>query len=276
MAKTAFGAKRGQSTLAMDPNDLVIIDDSGHPLYDERELLALDDQMVKNIMAIGVINPVTVAKSKEGQPIVIAGRRRVAHAREANRRLIEAGQQPKPIPVLAKRTSDVPMLFALSISENEHRLDDSPMNRARKAARLLDMGYDEESAAVIFACTPQTIRNWLSLLDCSAKVKRAVESGRIGATAASKLAKLSAEEQDAALAELSAEAATGKRPTTKKAEAKAAAKRGKKIHRMRSRKEIESRLETPKLHPVYRSALLWVLGIDDSEAADTTPKSKKS
>jgi hypothetical protein len=35
---------------------------------------------------------------------------------------------------------------------------------------------------------------------------------------------------------------------------------GKPEARMRSRKEILARIETPKLHPIYREALQWVLG----------------
>lgn len=295
MAKTAFGAKRGQSTLQFDPNDLIVLDDQNHPLYDPREKLDLDEAMVRNIMAIGVINPITIAKDGEGRPMVVAGRRRVMHAREANRRLVEAGSEPRTIPAIPRRESgNNTLLFAVSISENEHRLDDTPIGRARKAARLLDMGASEDDAATIFGVTAQTIRNWMALLDTSAPVQKAVEKGEISASTAVTLGKLeTAAEQTAALEELKKAAPPkpkadakprkqrtkrakktdppkepkAKKPSARQAEAVVAKAKGEqqttKGGRMKTRRQIEQAIkDTPHMHPAYLEALCWVLGVE--------------
>jgi len=196
----------------VNPNELVLIgkdtkDDASHPLYDERVNSPIDDGMLFNIRTFGVIEPVVVWKDREndGRLVVVDGRRRVLHARKA--RLPE-------IPVVYTTHED---LEGVAVSMNEVRKDTSPLTKANRmyayVERLQAKNDEPEKAAsvradaikrcaVIFGYSTKQVENYLALNDCSAKVKRAIDSGRLSATAASNLAKLEKEEQDKKLEQL--------------------------------------------------------------------------
>lgn len=206
------GAQR-RNVFMMDPDDLVVIghdtkDGEEHPLYDERVKLPLTEDMVKNIQVYGVLEPV-LAQTDGDRTLVVDGRRRVLHAREAAKRQKKAGEEPVKVPVFFKRGEAV-YLFGVSRSANAMRVDDGPMTNARNAQRMLDMGATEEEVAVAFGVTPQSIKTWVSLLDLSSKVQHAVAKREIGIAAACTLAKLPREEQDKHLEELRAQ---GVKPT---------------------------------------------------------------
>lgn len=228
MGKKTLDAPR-LNAFALDPNQCVIVgldtdDGPEHPLYDEdrlKELEELDEAMVRNIQAHGVIQPITVRKNGD-RPEVVAGRRRVVHAREAARRQAEAGEETVRIPATVKRGDDGHVL-GLSRSENAIRRGDTALSKAKQTARLLDFGKTEEDAAVYFGVTVQTINAWLKLLDTAPEVQKAVQAGKLGATAAAKLSSLSRAEQKAKLAEMQAEG----KPTTQKATVAAKQARGK-------------------------------------------------
>jgi len=239
-----------------DPGDLVVVTDKAHPLYDPRASLPLNESMIKDIMFRGIIEPVIV--SREGDKyMVVAGRQRVRCALEANKRLKEMGREPIKVVCVLRRGNESD-LFGVSISENENRLDDTPLGRAAKCQRYLSLGRSEEEAAITFGVSITCIKQWLKMLECCPQVRKAVENNVISASAAAVLSDLPAEEQVKAL-----EAATeeSKQNGTKKPTARTVAKAaGKKSTHMKSRKEILKRLEEPKLPDFYRKALLWVLG----------------
>ena len=200
----ALDAKR-LNAFAMDPNNIVVIghdtkDGPEHPLYDERIKMPLEESMILNIMAEGVHEAVLVRKNGD-QAEVVAGRRRVLHAREANKRLKRAGSELLLVPVMVKRGTDGEM-FGISISENEIRKDDVPSIKAEKLRKYLAFGHTEQDAAIRFGVSLQTIKNWGSMLDLDAKVLRAVDAGSIPASAAWKLSGLSRDEQKAELDKL--------------------------------------------------------------------------
>lgn len=256
MGKSTFDASR-LNAFSFEPEKLVLVSDSTHPLYDPRMELPLDEGLVKNIMCYGVIEPIVIAKISE-KPVVIDGRQRVRAAVEANKRLKKSGSEIMRVPCVVYRGTEAD-LYGVSVSANEARQDDLPLAKAKKAAKLMNMGKSEEEVAIAFGVTPQAVTQWLKLLECSGPVQKAVERGQLSASAASKLSRLDGQEQTKALDELLTEAkATGKRPTAQKV-AKAA---GQKAARMRSRKEILQRLEEKRLPEMYRKALLWVLGED--------------
>jgi len=191
-----MGATSRVDSYRFDPETLVIIgldtpDGEEHELYDERIHLPLVEETVLNIMVNGVIEPVVVRPNGDVAE-VLDGRQRVRHAREANRRLKAQGEPPVLVPAVTHRASS-PM--AIMVSTNEHRQDDTPMARARKLERMLARGYTLEDCAVHFGKTVQCMRNWASLLDCDKKVQRAVDDGKLTASAAQKLAKLDKQKQ---------------------------------------------------------------------------------
>jgi ParB family chromosome partitioning protein len=215
--KQAFDASRS-SVFNFDPADLVIIgldtkDGPEHPLYDPRIKLPLDEAMVLNIMTYGVLETV-IARKNGVYAEVIDGRRRVMHAREANKRLKKMGSDTLTVRTDMKRGDDG-HVFGMSVSTNEQRLDDTPMAKAQKLQRMLDLGKTEEECAIAFGVTKVAVKQWLKLLDLSAYVRGKVDKAEISASAAAKFSDLSHDEQKEAVDKLIKE--TGGKATAKKA-----------------------------------------------------------
>ncbi|WP_330996353.1 hypothetical protein [Burkholderia gladioli] len=76
-SKDAYGAKGKGNLLDFDPDDLTLVVDESHPLYDERVHWPLDEAMVRNIDFQGVLQPIEVSKNPEtGATEVVTGRQR--------------------------------------------------------------------------------------------------------------------------------------------------------------------------------------------------------
>lgn len=211
MAKQALPGSR-LNMFGMDPWDVVVIgidtdDGPEHPLAEDLERLKapLDEPFVLDIMDQGVLEPVIVRKNGDRAEVNV-GRLRVLHLREANKRLKAKGRQEWKLPVIVRRSSDKEAL-GVTASENSNRRGYSPMQNAKLLNRLLNGGYSLDDAAVKLGVQPNTARNWAALLECHKDVQRAVEAGKIGATAASQLAKLPRAEQLELLPQLLAEGA---------------------------------------------------------------------
>ncbi|WP_246791999.1 hypothetical protein [Burkholderia perseverans] len=82
----AYGGTGECAAVFFDPDDLVIITDPNHALFDRRALLPFDEPMVLNFISTGrIYQTITVTKDIEtGKTLVVDGRRRVINAREAN------------------------------------------------------------------------------------------------------------------------------------------------------------------------------------------------
>lgn len=201
----------------LDPDKLVLVEDRGSALFDARALSEADERFVLNIMAIGVHTPIVVRKNTEtGEIEVVAGRRRTLACREANRRLKKQGLEPRRIPATVTR-GDAASLMGIMISENEIRLADSPMNRARKMAAYIELGRSEQDAAVLFGVSAATVGNTLRLLEAPVSVRKAVESGAVSVSDGYKLARLKPAEAAEKVEQLKVEAPrTGKRSKNSK------------------------------------------------------------
>lgn len=202
-SKRTHGALSRTDLFFFDPNDLTLVEDKKHPLYDERINLPIDEAIVLSIMRYGVLEPITVRKNgvdKNGNPImeVIDGRQRTRCAREANRRLAESGGELHRIPAVIKRLDDA-TLFGVMVATNEGRTQDAPLVKARKMSRFIAMGRSEEDVAITFCCSKATVKNHLMLLDLDETVQKAIEAGRVGVTIAKRLFVLPREEQVEAL-----------------------------------------------------------------------------
>lgn len=268
MAKNSidvYGASGKGNVLSMDPDKLTLVTDPKHPLYDRRVHQAPSPKTVRNYRAQGVLEPVLFYKDPEtGENLVIDGRRRVINARELNRLLIEAGEEPITIPAIPKRVMrDSDKSFVgMMVSTNEIREEDSPINRAEKMARMLDVGHTEDAIAIAFGVEVPTVRSALKLLDCCMAVRDAVEAEQITVSHALKLAKLSPDEQRAKVQAL-IDAAEGKEGHARSRALKAVL--GGTAARVRPRKQIEAALAEASGERL--AALRWVLGIDDAESA---------
>jgi len=264
MTKSAIDAPR-RNAFSVDPEDLVVIgidtqDGTEHPLYDERVHLPMDESLVRNIMVYGVIQAITVRKDG-GAVEVVAGRRRVLHAREANRRLVAEGKEPVVVPVLAPRRGSDHELFGVALSENEQRRGDDILVKAAKAARYMEMsGHDEDTCAITFGVTPQTIGNWLKLLDLGKPVQKMVTSGQISATAAAKLASLPRKEQAEEAEKMIADGATTVREATARAARRAgggapSAAPGKRVCR-----KVIALGKAKEVDPVFLAGMRFAIG----------------
>jgi len=262
----AFDATRGTLFL-LDPVALVLIDDSSDPLYDVRVKLGPSEGLIRDIATRGIIEPVIITKRGD-KPVVVDGRQRVAAAREANKRLVEAGKEPIKVPCVVRRGEDA-ALFGVLIAANEHRLNDTPLERAKKAQRLIDMGRSIDEAAIAFGVSGGAVRKWLKLLDLPADARKAIESGVISADTALQLKDNDPDDVKAIVEQATAAAVdAGTEHHGPKAQevARSAARkvvRGNKGPRMKSRKQIEARLATPRLPSDYMKALRWTLGQED-------------
>src|SRR5277367_4348625 len=107
-------AQGRRDVVLYDPEDLIVVTEKNHLFYDVRAERPADEKLVASIMASGVIEPVIVrvlSSSRSGgdkrDVEVIAGRKRTIANREANKRLKALGQEPKSIPAIVKRGSDL-------------------------------------------------------------------------------------------------------------------------------------------------------------------------
>lgn len=201
--KTAFEGSRA-SIFFLAPEDIVVIgvdttDGPEHVLYDHRIHEPLREATVLDMMKRGVVEPIAVRKDGESA-VVIDGRRRVLHAREANRRLVALDSPPIKVPVLSPRKGTDNDHLELLVVLNEHREADSVINRARKMATMIGKGYSEAQVAGMFACSESTVRNTVSLLELVPEAQAALAADKLTMTEAYKLARKTKDQQSEALA----------------------------------------------------------------------------
>lgn len=205
-----------------DPSNLTIVGldtDHGkgtHPLWDERAMWPVDENLVRNIMVHGVLESITVQKDGE-KFLVVIGRQRVKAAREANIRLKKEGKELVTIPVMPPRKGTDADMFGVMISENEIRKDDDYRTKAEKALRAINMGKSDAEVAILFGVTTASVKNWLAFFDLCPRAQKEIEKGRISPTAAGRLAKLSKEDQEKQLDELLEGVGDDERVTVRKA-----------------------------------------------------------
>jgi ParB family chromosome partitioning protein len=207
-SRDSLNAKGKRDAYMFDPEDLVLVTDEKSPLYDERVHLPVNEALVLNMLHApdgvpqGVLEPITVVRNPENGKIEVAvGRQRVKAAREANKRLKKKGMELIRVPAMIRRVNPHGAMGIL-ISENEHRQDDTPIGRAKKAQRYLELGRDEAEIAVLFGISQASVKNMLSLLDAPAAVRNAVEAGKISTSDGYKLARLEPAEAKDRVAEL--------------------------------------------------------------------------
>lgn len=259
----------------MDPDDLTLVVDPKHYLYDKRVEAPITEAFVRNIDRYGVIEPVIVCKDGD-EYLVVAGRRRVLGARKVNEIRSKDGREPIKIPCLPKRAATDHGMMALMVAENEHREADGALARAAKMQRMLDLGATRDDISCAFGITGQTVDASLALLDCDNSVKQAVEHGRLSATAAWKLSKLARAEQKARLEELLKAVPEGVRVTVMRAKKAANGEQHDKERStpIRFVRKLRDTMDGSKYQQDY-ALLRWVTGqLDTSQLAIQRPDLK--
>ena len=208
-------AGRHISAFAVDPNSLHIVGldpepdgstaGAEHPLWDARAFEPLDEAMILNVMAFGILEPVLVRKN--GSTVeVIDGRHRVRWAREANVRLAKQGAALITVPVMVRKDTDAGHMGVM-VSANEIRKEDSFRGRqwgAKLALKLSKLGWGTKEIAVAYGVSEQAVSLWLKFWDLSPAIQAEVEAGVLAPSSAVQLAGLSHGEQVAALQEAQA------------------------------------------------------------------------
>jgi ParB family chromosome partitioning protein len=192
--------------------------------------------MVLSIMALGVLEPIMVYRRPDTTFEVIAGRRRTRHAREANKRLVLLGEAPIKVPVVVKAARiSREMASVIDTTLNEHRENDPPSVKIRKAAKLLARGIDISTVAVAYRVTVATIKHWIEAATAHPIVGAALDARIVTIDAVAALSSMTHEEQPRALDQLLA------RPEARPALVRA----------VRDRKPLPGR--------VPRGAVRWIL-----------------
>lgn len=140
-----------------------------------------------SIEKIGLINPITVRKSKEGNfpYTIIAGRRRVEAAILLNWLEIDA------LVYEADEAADDSYFTHLALAENVNRLDLHPLDEGAQYARLLkEEGYSLEDLAAYFDRSISHIYQRMKLVDLIEEVQQLFRDGKIKISTAAKIASL--------------------------------------------------------------------------------------
>lgn len=283
-SKQTYGADGSTSLLSFYPEKLTLVTNKEHALYDERVDLPLDDAMVRNIMAFGVLEPVIVTRDpNDGAVMVVDGRQRVRHTLEANKRLHAQGLPLLLVPAVTRKGDNDATIMGIMVATNELRQADPHMVRAAKMQRLKNLGQDDDAVALAFGVNKLTVQNTLALLDCSKPVQKAVESNLVSLQDARYLSRLTPAQQSAKVEEI-VKAVVGKeghaRAKAKREVLSTPAAPGAKppAPKMKGRKEISAKLkEVAQCGPLdaasrdaWRAALEWVLGDPPTEPESDT------
>lgn len=194
----------------VDPDEAVLVVDPTAAMYDERVDLPVDPAAVANFRSYGVILP-CVGRRDGDKVVIIDGKQRVKIAREANAINRTCGQPPLRLPVVLRDDGDREAL-AVAESCNQVRWGDSCLAKARKAQRLVTMGYQQKEVAKIFGASTASVSIWMSLLRLEPRLQAALEREDLRFVDAVRLARLPRDRQVAALQALDAERAKP-RPT---------------------------------------------------------------
>lgn len=169
------------------------VGDTSAEHYDERIHLPIVPEMVKNIMVRGVTDPVHVV-SEGGRRIVISGRQRVRHAREANKLLAREGSPTIKVKTIIVH-GDKKASFGLNLTSNEMRRNDGVMEKANKIKQALDIGMSWGEIALYMGLSEYRIKNIFKLLTLPEGTKKKIAQGVISPAAALEMVKLTEEEQ---------------------------------------------------------------------------------
>jgi ParB family transcriptional regulator, chromosome partitioning protein len=283
MGGQAFKAPR-LNGFKLDPNEIVIVGGDGpndvdkndedgelHHLYDERVEIPLRDEFVQNVMTLGIKKNVTVEKIGEAA-YVVDGRQRVRAAREANRRLAKLGEPLLRVPVVLQ-TGEESLMMTIGVATNEFHHDDPPLTKARKAQRLRDRGLSDDEIAVAFGVSTKAVSNWEKMLSLSAPVKKAIEKGKVSASAAAQLHDLPAPAQKEQLDKLIEEAkTTGKAPTIKSTKSAAKSAKGQSPNAAPSKKILRAIVESPEHQTVlsedFLAGVAFAIGLRDAKSVN--------
>jgi len=130
------------------------------------------EELTASIKQHGIIQPIIVEKTDDGNFMIVAGERR-------SRAAAMAGLSE--VPVIIRNYSDQKRL-EISLIENIHRADLTPLEEAAAYKQLMDTaGLSQDEAAERVGKNRSTVANALRLLKLPARMKEALEDGSLTA-----------------------------------------------------------------------------------------------
>lgn len=286
MGRQAFDAPRSNLFHAL-PEQLTIIEDSEHWLYDPRVDTPPSKEFIEDIDKRGIIEPLIVTK-EDDKVLVVVGRKRTKAVEIINKKRKRKDEELLRLPCMIRKGTKAD-LYELSVAENTHRKDDTIYETVVKATRLMALTSDPKRTGLALAKTPAQVQQLLKINDLHEDVQQALFQNKIGFVAALQFHDVPFEDQQEAIKKLLAnvkdseseeqeqeqeEGIEESKPKKGRKKSKDKAHKGKKHPTVsakqvketlgkqsgvRGLKEIEARLNTKNLPPDYRLALLWVI-----------------
>jgi ParB family chromosome partitioning protein len=156
-------------------------------LVDHRVFGVKDENLIRDIFDKGVLQTVLCRKMENGKLEVIDGRRRVLHAREANKLRAKTGSPLVKVPVNVIQADDVKAL-ELQISLNTNRKEEDPITLSKKISTLIAMLADSPETirrvAVASNMSEASVRNYQRLARMDESIHDKIRSGKLGVSAA--------------------------------------------------------------------------------------------
>jgi ParB-like chromosome segregation protein Spo0J len=267
------------------PEQLVIVDDPNHWLYDPRVKTLPEKEFIDDIYNRGIVQTIIITK-EEGEFLVVAGRKRVVAALIANKKRKKNNEELIRVPCSIRKGTKAE-LYEVCVAENTHRKDDTIYETVVKATRLMNLTGDIKRTSLALAKTPAQVQQLLKINELHEDVQKALFENKIGFVAALEFHDVSFDKQQEAIEKIlrdikdkpqeqEQEEQEEQEPKPKKRGRK---KSTEKVHKgkkhpvvsakkvketlgkqsgVRGLKEIEERLNVKNLPPDYRLALLWV------------------
>jgi ParB family chromosome partitioning protein len=129
------------------------------------------EDLVESIKRHGILQPLIVTESNDGNYVLVAGERRLRAAKMLDL---------KTVPCLVRSASEQEQL-ELALIENIQRSELNPVEEANAYKRLMDeFDLTQEEVAAKVGKKRATVANALRLLDLPAEIKQALLDGRLG------------------------------------------------------------------------------------------------
>jgi ParB/RepB/Spo0J family partition protein len=183
--KWSIANTRG-SVYLFDPADLII-----KPELNGRHEAPDVEELIDSIMIHGQLQPVLV-RSENDKPVLIAGFSRWTAISEINKRKLTPERMK--IAAVYIRCNEVEG-YVRNWQENRARNSTTPMDDAHHFAQLERWGMGIGQIAEKLKLKPAFVKGRLKLIEAEPEIQAAVQSGKVTATAAGRIAKLSAEQQ---------------------------------------------------------------------------------
>lgn len=181
--------------LLMVPVDQIVVNNESNYTDSERGDIA---SLAGSIATEGIQNPLKCYKNSDGKLVLQSGFRRMAAVRliNGNKKIMQPIER---VPVILEdRYANEADRDVRQILENAHREDATPIEKAQIYNKLITVhGLEIEDVARRIGEDVNTIKRYLTLLQASQPVRKALENGKIGMTAAAQIVKKNPEDAQA-------------------------------------------------------------------------------